>query len=40
MLKTTESSDVLSSKRNDGNDEIIGFGVGGDTDGSLNQKIN
>ena len=39
MLKTTGSPDVPASRRNDGDGEVVGFGIGGGANGSLNRKI-
>ena len=42
MLKMTGSPEVPASRRNNGDSEVVGFGVGGGgdgCDGSFNQKI-
>ena len=35
----TGLSDVPAFRRKDGNGKVVGFSVGGDADGLLNQKI-
>lgn len=40
MLKITRLSDVLDFRKNNGDNEVVRFGISKDTYESLNQKIN